>query len=92
MGVIGWLQMGSMLPVHVIMFLPAIVLGIIGGVLAATFTLLNIRIVKQRSYLISLVHRSATKKFLRMLEPVVIMVRVCIRCNAVSTVVAVVKI
>jgi len=67
--------MGSMLPVHVIMFLPAIVVGILGGVLGATFTVLNMRIVKHRSYIISLVHRSTTKKFLRMLEPVVIMVR-----------------
>ena len=71
----GWLQMGSMTPVHVLMFLPAILVGIIGGVLGATFTLLNVRIVKQRTQLINSVRRPAVKKFLRMLEPVIIMVR-----------------
>jgi len=67
--------MGSMTPVHVMVFLPAILIGIIGGVLGSTFTLLNMRIVKQRTQLINLVRRPATKKFLKMLEPVIIMVR-----------------
>ena len=69
------MQTGSMTPVHVLMFLPAILIGIIGGILGATFTLLNVRIVKQRAQLINFVHRPAAKKFLRMLEPAIIMVR-----------------
>jgi len=66
--------MGVMIPVHVLMFLPAILMGIIGGIMGATFTLLNMRIVKQRMQLINLVSRPAAKKFLRMLEPVIITV------------------
>jgi len=67
--------MGGIIPVHVLMFLPAILMGIIGGVLGATFTLLNVRIVRQRAALINRVHGPAAKKFLKMLEPVIIMVR-----------------
>ena len=67
--------MGVMTPVHVLMFLPAILIGIVGGVLGATFTALNIRIVKQRAKLVKYVRRSTAKRLLRMLEPVTIMVR-----------------
>ena len=70
----GWLQMGSMTPVHVIMFPAAILVGIVGGILGAAFSLLNMRIVKKRARLINNVRRPAARKFLRMLEPVVIMV------------------
>ena len=63
-----------MTPVHVLMFLPAIVVGILGGILGATFSMLNVRIVKQRAKLVNFVKRPAAKKFLRMLEPVIIMV------------------
>jgi len=66
--------MGVMTPVHVVIFLPAILIGIVGGLLGATFTLLNMRIVKQRTVLINFIKRPAAKKFVRMLEPVIIMV------------------
>ena len=66
--------MGFMTPVHVVIFLPAILIGIVGGLLGATFTLLNMRIVKQRTVLINFIKRPAAKKFVRMLEPVIIMV------------------
>ena len=56
------------------MFLPAILVGIIGGVLGATFTLLNMRLVKQRSQLVNFFSRPAAKNVVRMLEPVIIMV------------------
>jgi len=67
--------MGDMAtPVHVIMFPVAILVGSVGGLLGAAFTALNINIVKRRARLINSVRRPAAKKFLRMLEPVIIMV------------------
>jgi len=66
--------MGIMIPVHVMMFLAAIPVGMIGGVLGAIFSTLNVMIVKKRAQVINSVHHPAAKKFLQMLEPVVIMV------------------
>ena len=48
--------------------------GVGGGILGAAFSVLNIRIVKLRTRIINAVRPSAAKKFLRMLEPVIIMV------------------
>ena len=70
------MQMGSMTPVHVLIFPAAILVGIGGGLLGVAFSVLNIWIVKKRTHLINSVRRPAAKKFLRMLEPVVIMVSV----------------
>ena len=72
--------MGVMTPVHVLMFLPAILVGIVGGVLGSTFTLLNMRIVRQRVQLVNFFRRPAAKKIVRMLEPVIIMVS-AVRCD-----------
>ena len=66
--------MGSMTPVHILMFPAAILVGIIGGFLGAIFTMINISIVKLRARLISAARSIHLKRFIRMIEPIIIMV------------------
>ena len=73
-------------PVHLTMFPAAILVGIIGGVLGAIFTVINLFIVKKRAQFFDWVRHPAAKKFLRMLEVVIIMVS--LMANERSTVLA----
>jgi len=68
-------QLGSAIPVNVIMFAPAVLIGIIGGVLGAIFTILNIKMARFRRRILTRLRHAVAQKILRFFEPLVIVVR-----------------
>lgn len=62
------------IPMNVISLIPAIALGIFGGVLGALFTRLNSLIVEARKNIIGLIPHPTAQKFARVLECVLICV------------------
>lgn len=69
------LQLGNAIPVNVIMFIPAMLLGLIGGLLGAVFTVVNLKMSRIRRRLLAKVRKPIAQKVLRFLEPPLIMVR-----------------
>jgi hypothetical protein len=69
------LQVGNTIPVNVIMFLPAALLGFIGGILGAVFTIANLKISRIRRRLIARVKQPTVQNIIRCIEPPFIMVR-----------------
>lgn len=68
------LKVGDSISVNVLMFLPAACLGIIGGLLGAVFTISNLKISRLRRRLLSRIRKPIVSKFLRFVEPPIIMV------------------
>jgi len=68
------MQLGSAIPVNLIMFVPALLIGIIGGILGAIFTILNIKMAKIRRRIFSRLRHAVAQKILRFFEPLVIVV------------------
>ena len=56
------------------MFAPALLLGIVGGVSGAMFTVLNLKISRLRWRLLSTIKTPLAQQFVRCLEPTIIMV------------------
>lgn len=56
------------------MFLPTVVIGIVGGILGALFTFLNLKFARMRKRLLATVQRLWVQKVARMVEPVIVMV------------------
>ena len=56
------------------MFAPAMLLGLIGGILGATFTIMNLKIARTRRRLFAKIKYPAIQKAVRFMEPPVIMV------------------
>ncbi len=67
-------QVGNAIPVNVIMFAPAMLLGVIGGLMGAMFTIMNLKINRTRRRILTKVKRPMLQKVLRFLEPPLIMV------------------
>ncbi|XP_076814080.1 chloride channel protein C-like [Clavelina lepadiformis] len=67
-------QVDSNLETNILTFIPTAVLGILGGVLGALFTFLNLKIARMRRKILSEIQSENVKKFLRMLEPCVILI------------------
>ena len=68
------LQLGNAIPVNVIMFAPAMLLGFIGGIFGAIFTIMNLKISRLRRRLVTRIRRPFAQKCVRFLEPPLIMV------------------
>ena len=58
------------------MFAPAVLIGIIGGVLGAIFTILNIKMARFRRRMFTRLRHAAVQKIVRFFEPLVIVVRI----------------
>jgi len=67
-------QVARAIPVNFIMFLPAILLGVIGGVLGSMFTIVNVKIARLRRRLMAKIKGARRQQIIRIAEPVVIMV------------------
>eukprot|EP00117_Sycon_ciliatum_P020983 scpid66345/ scgid0160/ Chloride channel protein D len=65
------IQLG--IPINLLLFLPAAIIGICGGILGALFTFVNVKISRGRRYLQGKCKRRVTKMLARMAEPVLIM-------------------
>ncbi|XP_045194209.1 H(+)/Cl(-) exchange transporter 6-like isoform X2 [Mercenaria mercenaria] len=64
--------------VNIVMFLPTLIIGIIGGLLGAAFTILNLKITRFRKTVLYKVKRDWAQKLIKLLEPCLIMVIVTI--------------
>ena len=60
---------------NIIAFIPAALLGVIGGILGAIFTFINLKIARARKRLLAKVSKQRHQQVIRMLEPITIMVR-----------------
>ncbi|KAL5021105.1 hypothetical protein ScPMuIL_000260 [Solemya velum] len=60
--------------VNIVMFIPTVVIGVIGGFLGAAFTILNLKIARARKRILAGISRLWVKNSIRVLEPVIIMV------------------
>ena len=69
-------QVGNTIPVNLIMFAPAMLLGLIGGILGAIFTIMNLKMSRCRRKLFTKIRRPVVQKIVRFLEPPIIMVGV----------------
>ena len=67
-------QLGNAIPVNVIMFLPATVLGMLGGVFGATFTITHLKISRLRRRILTKLRKPCLQKIVRFVEPLLIMV------------------
>ncbi|KAK6185139.1 hypothetical protein SNE40_007435 [Patella caerulea] len=60
--------------VNILMFIPTVIIGILGGTLGALFTIINLKITRGRKKLLARIKRNWIQKSVRLFEPAVIMV------------------
>ena len=70
-----YFQIDSGVDVNLLMFIPTAVIGIIGGLLGALFTILNLKMTRLRKKLLSSIGREWIQKLIRLFEPALIMVK-----------------
>ncbi|XP_065836634.1 chloride channel protein C-like [Oscarella lobularis] len=59
---------------HLLVFIPTIIIGVIGGILGSLFTFMNVKIARWRRSLLKKVESPCGKATLKMIEPVIIIV------------------
>ncbi|KAL4234642.1 hypothetical protein ACF0H5_006283 [Mactra antiquata] len=64
--------------VNIVMFLPTMLIGILGGLLGAAFTILNLKITRFRKNILHKVKKDWAQKLIKLTEPCLIMVIVTI--------------
>ncbi|XP_078602296.1 chloride channel protein B-like isoform X3 [Branchiostoma floridae x Branchiostoma japonicum] len=67
-------QVKSEIAVNIIAFVPAFVLGVLGGMLGSLFNFLNLKVARFRRMLLAKTSSYCGKRLLRMSEPVLIMI------------------
>ncbi|XP_013403924.1 chloride channel protein C [Lingula anatina] len=67
-------QVTEGLDVNLLAFIPAAILGVIGGILGAMFTFINLKIARGRKRLLSNIKNQGLQKCVRLLEPNIIMI------------------
>ena len=65
------LQIANPIPTHISILVPTIALGIVGGIMGAIFTTVNVRILRLRAFVIGKIPHPTAQKFARVLETVV---------------------
>lgn len=60
------------------MFIPSVLIGVIGGLLGSLFTILNLKIHRVRKKILTSIHSAIAVKILRLLEPALVMVQLII--------------
>ncbi|XP_052816934.1 chloride channel protein C-like isoform X2 [Mya arenaria] len=71
-------QIDQGVDVNIVMFLPTVIIGVIGGLLGAAFTIVNLKIVRGRSTLLHKIQRDWVQKLCKLLEPCIIMILVTV--------------
>ncbi|XP_067937986.1 chloride channel protein C-like [Watersipora subatra] len=59
---------------HISIFVPTIIIGVLGGLLGSLFTFTNLKIVRARKSLLSSIQSPYLMKFCRLAEPIIILV------------------
>jgi len=70
------MQVVQPIQMHLATLAPALMFGLIGGLLAALFARLNTFICKRRSLLLAKIPTLLLKRLVRMLEPILIVVNI----------------
>ncbi|XP_063710282.1 chloride channel protein C-like isoform X2 [Symsagittifera roscoffensis] len=70
-------QINKAIAVNILLFIPTVLLGLIGGLLGAGFNLLHLKIIRLRRKFIFRQQSEWAKKFLRMVEPCIILIITC---------------
>lgn len=68
------MQVKNLLDMSVLAFVPAIFLGILGGLLGALFVFLNIRINRLRMWFFNTIPKTSLRKTAKLLESVLVLV------------------
>ena len=68
------LQITEPIQIHVLILVPAIVLGVVGGLLGAFFTRFNVWVVRNRKKMLSKIKSQNLQGFTRMLETILLVV------------------
>jgi hypothetical protein len=63
------------IPVNILAFIPAVILGVIGGFMGALFTFMNLKVARLRKRLLAGLNAKWKQNTARMVEPVIIIVR-----------------
>ena len=61
---------------NILAFVPALILGVVGGLLGALFTFANLKVARGRKWLLGSIKNSLARNLLKLAEPVIIMVRI----------------
>lgn len=69
-----FLQVTKEIDLNIVGIIPAVLIGLLGGMLGGLFTFLNLKIQRARRRLLSKVKTSWLQKIVRMSEPIIIMV------------------
>ena len=56
------------------MFIPTLIIGMVGGLLGAVFTILNLKMTRGRKRLLNKINNEWVQKMVRIFEPALIMV------------------
>jgi len=67
-------QVQKGIPINILAFIPAVILGIIGGFLGALFTFVNLKIVKARRRILASLRHKWKRYIVKIGEPILIMV------------------
>ena len=68
------MQVTQPIQIHILILLPALILGITGGLFGALFTRLNVWIVRMRKKLLAKINNATCQGVVRMVETVVLVV------------------
>jgi hypothetical protein len=68
------LQVQKGIPINILAFIPAVILGIIGGFLGALYTFMNLKIVKARRRFLASIRRKWKRNVVKIGEPMLLMV------------------
>ena len=67
-------QIDEGVDVNILMFIPTMLIGVIGGLLGAAFTILNLKITRYRKSILHKVGKDWAQKLIKLFEPCIIMV------------------
>jgi uncharacterized protein (DUF2062 family) len=67
-------QVQKGIPINILAFIPAVILGIIGGFLGALYTFMNLKVVKARRRLLAGIRQKWKRNIVKIGEPMLIMV------------------
>jgi len=59
---------------HIAVFVPTILIGVLGGALGGVFTIINLKIARARKRILSSIASSQLQRLCRVLEPLIILV------------------
>ena len=74
MSIFVCLQVQKGIPINILAFIPAVILGIIGGFLGALYTFVNLKIVKARRRILASLHHKWKRYVVKLGEPILLMV------------------